>query len=371
MNIDYEKPIIAVTGSAGKTMVKTLIAAILREKWVVFESNDYNNTTEKTLEHREQISHIHRAVVLEYGMAYSGVILKHCEIIKPNISVITNVGLAHIGNFEGNIDTLAKAKSELIKGMNQHGLLFVNADCENSKHLTTDEFLGKLFTVGIDQDANYKAKDYVYDENGMKFSVNLDGEDYEMFVPIIGKHNLYNVLFAIGVANQLGFTPNEIQNGLNHVKKPKHRLEIYHLKDGIKVIDDTIHANPPAMIAAIDTLVEIGKGKKIAVLGSMPELGEEIDYYHEEVGQYVASQKVDFLYTYGNVSINIGKGAIKNGMSETNVRHKTMLYQKVLHRELVELIEPGTTILVKGASRLKMFNTVEFLCNEYKTGDQL
>lgn len=106
------KPIIAVTGSAGKTMTKTMIASILRENWVVFESKDYYNTVDKTIIHSKQISSIHRAVILEYGMAFPGAITEHCSVIKPNMSVITNVGLAHIGNFKGDIKLLAEAKSK-------------------------------------------------------------------------------------------------------------------------------------------------------------------------------------------------------------------------------------------------------------------
>ena len=157
-NPNTQKPIIAVTGSAGKTMVKTMVSAILRERWVVFESKDYYNTVDKTMVHADEISFIHRAAVLEYGMAFPGAISEHCQIIQPNIGVITNVGLAHIGNFEGKVELLAAAKSELIMGMNPSGILFMNADDPNSKLLHTNNFKGKILTVGIASKASYQAR---------------------------------------------------------------------------------------------------------------------------------------------------------------------------------------------------------------------
>jgi UDP-N-acetylmuramoyl-tripeptide--D-alanyl-D-alanine ligase len=366
MDFNYEKPIIAVTGSAGKTMVKTLISAILRERWIIFESKDYYNTFQNTEEHVKQISFIHRAVVLEYGMAFPGAITEHCRNIQPNISVITNVGLAHIGNFEGKVENLAAAKSELIKGMNPLGILFINSDDENSKLLHTHGFTGTIFTVGIDFEADYKAEKVAYSENGMTFMVTLQGKDYEFLIPVFGIHNVYNALFSIGVADKLGFSPKEMQQGLSNVKKPNHRLDIHRLKDGITVIDDTVHAHPPAMKAAIDVLMSIATKKKIAVLGTMPELGEYSKEYHEDLGRYITTKNIDFLYTYGGYSVNIGLGAIAAGFPEDKVNHKKVAHRKILHQELVALIEPGTTILVKGASRLDMYETVRFLCDYYK-----
>lgn len=366
MLLNGEKPIIAITGSAGKTTVKTLLSAILRENWVVFESNTYNNTTNKTKEHAKRISFIHRAAVLEYGMAYPGVLTEHCNILRPNIGIITGIGLAHIGNFEGSIEKLAAAKSELLKGVHPSGLFFINADDENSKLIPINTFTGKLFTVGIDVNSDYRGTNVEYTLDGMTFNVNLDGEVHSFVCPMLGKHNVYNSLFAIGVAHQLGFSPLDMHNGLKNAKIPEHRLNIHRLQNGITVIDDTVHAHPPAMKAALDVLSAIGKKSKIAILGSMPELGDEIDEYHKDLGVYVASKGIDFLYTYGNISRNIGVGAVAAGFPADKVNHKTPLYRKVMHRELVNMIEPGTTILVKGASRLDMYETVRFLCDYYK-----
>jgi UDP-N-acetylmuramoyl-tripeptide--D-alanyl-D-alanine ligase len=361
-----EKPIIAVTGSAGKTMVKTMISAILRERWVVFESKDYYNTVDKTLAHADEIDYIHRAAVLEYGMAFPGAITEHCQIIQPNIGVITNVGLAHIGNFEGKVELLAAAKSELIKGMHPAGILLLNADDSNSKLLDTKNYKGKILTIGIKTKADYIAQNINYSDNGMTFTIKLQGNQYSFSIPVFGEHNIYNALCAIGVADRLGFLPTEMQTGLQTMKKPNHRLAVHRLKDGITVIDDTVHSHPPAVKAAIEVLMHLAKQKKMVILGSMPELGERTYQEYKDIGQYIAGKKIDFLYTFGKSSVHIGEDAIKAGYPADRVKHYKQSYLRVMHRELVQSIEPGLTILVKGASRLNMFETVQFLCDHYK-----
>lgn len=366
MKFDAAKPVIAVTGSAGKTMVKTLIAAILKEQWHVFESNHYNNTFQKTQEHASKIDDSYHAAVLEYGMAFPGAIAQHCKYIEPNIAVITNVGLAHICNFEGKIELLAAAKSEIIKGMKPTGILYINADDKNTKLLDTKKFRGKIITVGIKNRADYTANNIKYDKDGMKFDAVIEGKKQTFSIPAFGRHNVYNALFAIAVSHRLGFSFDDMRNAFNSVKRPEHRLDIIKLKDDITIIDDTVHSNPVAVKAAIDVLENIGKKKNMAILGSMSELGDLEKKYHIDIGKYIASKNVDYLYTHGNVCIDIGKGATKAGFPAENVWHKTRLYRKIMLRELVEIIKPGFTILVKGYSGSKMYEIVEYLCQYYK-----
>ncbi|WP_017753908.1 UDP-N-acetylmuramoyl-tripeptide--D-alanyl-D-alanine ligase [Calidifontibacillus oryziterrae] len=360
-----EKPIIAVTGSSGKTTVKAMISAILREKWIIFESRDYYNTTVNTPQHKEAIRPIHRAVVLEYGMGFAGQIAEHCSILQPAIAVITNVGSAHIGNFDGKVESLAAAKSEVIKGMHPEGYLFINKDDQNSKLLHTKDFKGKITTVGISFPADYQAKNISFTKDGIEFDVISHRINDRFYIPVIGKHNIYNALFAIAVADLLGFSPIEMKNGLKYIKKPEHRLHLYRLKDDIIVIDDTVHAHPPAMKAALDVLLEVGKKKKIAVLGSMGELGVLMEEAHREIGAYAASKNVDAIYTFGNYSSHTHEGAIAAGYPKEKAMHFYNLQRKKLHEELLKIIEPGTTVLVKGASKQKLFEVVQFLVDNF------
>lgn len=351
-------PIIAITGSAGKTTTKAFVGSILSKKWNVFESKDYWNTTEHTKKHKEEINDSHQAVVLEYGMAYPGIITNHCSIIQPNISIVTNIGLAHVGNFDGDVRGVAKAKSELIHGMDQQGLLILNKDDENSKYLETQQFKGKMLTVGIKSDADYRAYDLQYKDIGMSFKMKLHGQEIELYIPILGEHHVYNALNAVAVADYLGFSPLDIQAGLNF-KKPPRRLTIYNLRDDITVIDDTVHSHPQGVRAAIDVLTNIAKKRKVAIIGQMRELGVLREEEYRKVGEYIYEVGIDEFITYGFRTDEMSNVAIEMGMDPSRVHH--FINKDALHALLDKLIKPHDTILVKGASKTNMFETVKYL----------
>ncbi|WP_369380102.1 YheC/YheD family protein [Lysinibacillus fusiformis] len=351
-------PIIAITGSAGKTTTKAFVGSILSKQWNVFESKDYWNTTEHTKKHKEEINDSHQAVVLEYGMAYPGIITNHCSIIQPNISIVTNIGLAHVGNFDGDVRGVAKAKSELIHGMDQQGLLILNKDDDNSRFLETQQFKGKMLTVGIKRDADYRAYDLQYKDIGMSFKMKLHGQEIELYIPILGEHHVYNALNAVAVADYLGFSPLDIQAGLNF-KKPPRRLTIYNLRDDITVIDDTVHSHPQGVRAAIDVLTNIAKKRKVAIIGQMRELGVLREEEYRKVGEYIYEEGIDEFITYGFRTDEMSNAAIEMGMDPSRVHH--FINKDALHALLDKLIKPHDTILVKGASKTNMFETVKYL----------
>ena len=356
-------PIIAITGSAGKTTTKAFVGSILSKKWNVFESKDYWNTTEHTKKHKEEINDSHQAVVLEYGMAYPGIITNHCSIIQPNISIVTNIGLAHVGNFDGDVRGVAKAKSELIHGMDQQGLLILNKDDDNSSYLETQQFKGKILTVGIKSDADYQAYDLQYKDIGMSFKMKLHGQEIELYIPILGEHHVYNAINAVAVADYLGFSPLDIQAGLNF-KKPPRRLTIYNLRDDITVIDDTVHSHPQGVRAAIDVLTNIAKERKVAIIGQMRELGVLREEEYRKVGEYIYEVGIDEFITYGFRTDEMSNAAIEMGMDPSRVHH--FINKDALHTLLEKLIKPHDTILVKGASKTNMFDTVKYLDQTFK-----
>lgn len=359
---ENETPIIAITGSAGKTTTKAFLSSILSKKWTVFESKDYWNTTEHTKKHAAEINSSHQAVVLEYGMAYPGVITEHCRIIQPNMSIVTNIGLAHVGNFDGDPRKVAKAKSELIHGMDQHGVLCLNRDNDNSRFLETRNFNGKTLTIGIHRAADYRAYDVHYTEQGMSFKMKLQDEEIELFIPIFGEHHVYNALSAIAIADHLGFSPMEIKTGLLF-KKPPRRLTIYNCKDNITLIDDTVHSHPEGVRAALDVLTNLAKHRKIAIIGQMRELGDLREKEYRKLGDYIQQQGIDLLITYGFRTEEIGAQAEKRGMPGQNIYHFTD--REKLHALLSKLIQKDDTILIKGASKTNMFETVKFIDQNY------
>jgi UDP-N-acetylmuramoyl-tripeptide--D-alanyl-D-alanine ligase len=363
MSLNNLRPTIAVTGSAGKTTTKSMIASILRKKWSIYESRDVNNAFINTEKSAKRIKSSHQAVVVEFGIAYYGHIVKHCSFIRPNIGIITNIGTAHIGNFRGDITKLATAKSELIQHMDQNGVLLINNDDVNSKHLLTHSFPGTIIKIGINNSGQYRAENVQYTEEGMSFTVKLHGIFIRFFIPIFGVHNVYNALFAIAVADTLGFSPEEISSGLREYKRPEMRMVTRKLNGEITLIDDSFSANLHAMKAAIDVLVNLGgDGTKVAVLGDMKGLGVMSKEAHLEIGSYAAKKKVDYLFTIGDYSKLVSKAALEHGISAENVVHfkdKESLYQALNN------LSPGTTILVKGSRKARMEEVVNYLIDHY------
>lgn len=356
-------PVIAVTGSAGKTTTKEMIAAILARRWRVYKSMFNKNFLGNTRAHVRRIKKYHEAAVLEFGMLRRGNILSHCQNIRPSISVITNIGTAHIGNVGGHKQGVAMAKSELIRHMQRDGKAFLNMDCGYSRMLREQPFAGKFagefITIGIEQEADYRATNIRQTEEGLHFSCCLQETEWSFFIPVLGEHNIYNALFAIAVADSLGINPATIQLGLRLFRPQKQRLTHYRTARNVHILDDTYSSNPNAAKAAIDALSQVSKGTSVAVLASMLEMGKYEIRGHEDVGRYLREKNIDYLYTLGRSARHIARGAIRAGFPAERVVHCSSKRQ--LHQRLMRRLKPNTYFLVKGSRRLKMGETVHFL----------
>lgn len=353
-------PVIGITGSSGKTTTREFIVSILEQKWNVLKNTGNKNLPSNTQQIAESYNPSVDAIVLELGMGKQGAGEKHCSHIQPNISIITNIGTAHYGNLGNSIESTACFKSALIKHMKQDGLLFLNKDDENSKLLDTSTFMGRIITIGITQQADYRAYDYKYVNNGMEFSITLNDNKETFFIPTFGIHNIHDALFAVAVSHQLGYTASEIKEGLANYQIPIKRLNVMELCNRSLLIDDTVNANPQSMKATIDVQAELGKGKKkIAVLGSMLELGDYTETGHKEVGAYLAGKQIDIIFTYGQGAKWINQGAIAEGYNPERVKH--FKDRQELHRELKLCMEDDTVILIKGSSAMNMDKTVQYI----------
>lgn len=357
------RPVIAITGSAGKSTTKEMIAAILSRKWRIFKSPGNLNFYTHTMKYAKQVRSGHyRAVVLEYGMSFTGHIRKHCSILRPDISVVTNIGTAHLGNFGGDVKKLIRAKSELIRFMNPRGLAVYNLDDANSRQMPKGKFAGKLVTVGIERKADYRAQNVRFGNGGMHFAVAMDGKLEPLFIPIYGRHQVYNALSAIAVARKLGFGAEDIRRGLRSFKRMQSRLIVHRPNEKLTVIDDSFSANPNAVKAAIDVLHYLGQrrqAKTIAVLGTMLALGAYATRGHQDVGRYVAKRKIDVLYTYGNFTKWIGTAAVTAGFPSDNWHH--FATRKALHEALAKKVNQSAVVLIKGSHGAHMGETVQFI----------
>ncbi len=365
-----ERPVIAITGSKGKTTTKEMVASVLNQQWHVFKSFQNGNCPYFTEKYKTEINATHEAIVLEYGLTkyQPDDIKKSCELIKPNIGIITNIGKEALGCFAGSIKNIAMAKSELIKGMNSNGVLLLNGDDENSKLLEFGGFKGDVIYVGAKtQSVDYRASHLEYTDEGMVFEVALNNHLHIFQIPLWGEHNVINALFAIAIGDRLGLSVAQLKKGLSEFEKPPHRMGV-HRVGGVTLIDDTFNVSVEAMKAAIDVLSAVGKGQKIAVLGSIAWLGDYSIHEHRAIGEYLANKNIDYLYTFddakkplGNAE-EIGKRAIECGFSADRVLH--LSDRKALHKALLTRKIQSTDIyLFKGANGLRMDVSVQYFKN--------
>ncbi|WP_158735608.1 UDP-N-acetylmuramoyl-tripeptide--D-alanyl-D-alanine ligase [Alteribacillus sp. YIM 98480] len=353
-------PAIGVTGSAGKSTTTAFIYSIFKTKWKhVLKTRGNRNLPKHTKRYVQQINPSHKAVILEMGLGREAG-KYHFRYLKPNFGVITNVGTAHYGKLGNSIKATAKKKSAMAKYMNPKGTLLINNDDKNSKLLSTKKFKGKLVTVGIKKHAHYQAKNIKYSKNGVSFSVRLNRKIERFFIPTFGDHNVINALFAIAIAHRLRFSPRQIRLGLKRFKPPKRRLNVISLPKKSLLIDDTFNANPQSVKAATDVLVKLGKRKKkIAVVGSMLELGSYSRKGHHKVGKYLARKRMDRIFVFGVKAKQIKRAAISRGYPSKKIYAYTDRYQ--LHNKLKNYVSANTIILVKGSHRMRMRDTAEFV----------
>ncbi|MFB4165502.1 UDP-N-acetylmuramoyl-tripeptide--D-alanyl-D-alanine ligase [Alteribacillus sp. JSM 102045] len=353
-------PIIGVTGSAGKSTSTALIHSIFKTKWNhVLKTPGNRNLPKHTRRIAQKIKPSHQAAILEMGLGREAG-KNHFRYIKPNFGVITNVGTAHFGKLGNNIKATAKAKSAMIKYMNPKGTLLINKDDKNSKLLKTKKFKGRLVTVGIKKRAHYQAKNIRYTKHGMTFKVRLNRKWEHFFIPTFGTHNVINALFAIAIADKLRFSPRQIRLGLKRFKPPVRRLNAIPLPFNSLLIDDTFNANPQSVKAASDVLIKLGKRKKkIAVIGSMLELGRYSNKGHREVGKYLARKGIHRIFVFGEQAKEIKRAAVRKGYPSKKIYAFTN--RKQLHHLLKNYVSPKSIILVKGSHRMRMKNTSEFV----------
>lgn len=293
----FKTPIIAVTGSTGKTSTKEMIASVLQEKFNVHKTKqNFNNEIGLPLTLFE-LEKEHDISVLEMGMNNLGEIERLAYIARPTIGVITNIGTAHIENLKSR-ENILKAKMEITSFFDNKNTLIVNGDDE---YLSTLENLPfRVIKVSTKGKGDYNALDIVnLGENGVEFKCNYKGKIHEFRIILPGIHNVYNALVAIAIADIYNLTVDEVINGIINFKPGKLRMDIINLEKGIKLINDCYNANLDSMKAALDVLGDYRNNRRIAVLGDMFELGSFSEKAHREVGDY-AKSKCDLLIAVGN-----------------------------------------------------------------------
>jgi UDP-N-acetylmuramoyl-tripeptide--D-alanyl-D-alanine ligase len=355
----YNIPVIAVTGSVGKTSTKDMISSVVATSYKVQKtSGNYNNHIGLPLTILGLKDHT--ALVVEMGMNHFGEISLLTNIAKPTVCVITNVGTAHIGNL-GSRENILKAKLEILEGLSNDGVVIINND-NDLLHKWNDE--NKKYNVidfGIENNSKVMANDINLNEYGSSFTANIYGKKEEVIVPVSGTHFVYNSLCAICVGESLNIKKENILKGIREFELSKNRMEIIENSKGVKIINDCYNANFDSMKASIESLARMDSTRKIAVLGDMLELGEYSSELHKNVGKEVVKNKIDILITVGKESKNIVKQALADGMNEKNI------YELETVEDAIKIITKEErnkdAILVKASNGMNFKKIVESIKN--------
>ena len=353
----FRLPVVAVTGSNGKTTTKDLTASVLGTAWPVLKTEaNFNNEVGLPLT-LLQLTSEHRAAVVEIGMRGLGQIAALAPLAAPSVGVVTNVGETHI-ELLGSMENIARAKSELAEAISPGGTVILNADDPRVAAMAGKCRLGvRVVTFGIEEAATVRGLEIVAEGSASRFSVSFDGRETEAFtLPLLGRHNVYNALAALAVGWTLGLSPAAMREGLAQPRLTGQRFECYE-KNGYIIINDAYNASPASMAAALTTLSETAPGRRVAVLGDMLELGKIARPAHQRVGQEAAVAGVELLLTRGTLGEEIAKAAKEAGVKEVHICASHEEAGAILRRQL----RPGDTVLFKGSHGMRMDKIIDSL----------
>lgn len=358
----YNIPVIAITGSVGKTSTKDIIASVVATKYNVLKTEgNFNNHIGLPLTILRLKDH--DAMVVEMGMNNLGEISLLTDIAKPTIAVITNVGTAHIGNL-GSRENILKAKLEILEGLSQDGTLIINNDNDMLHMWNEKNNTYKVFDFGIENNSKLMAKDIKINQASSQYKIIDKNEEINIEVPIASKVFIYNSLSAICVGKTLNIEINKIIEGIKNFELSKNRMEVTTVNT-VTIINDCYNANFDSMKASIESLAKMEGSRKIAILGDMLELGKFSQKLHSDIGKEICDNNIDILITVGEESKNIAQNAIENGMNKNNI------YVLNNNTEVINLItkikQINDTILIKasnGMHFIEIVNELKVLLNK-------
>ncbi|NBQ84534.1 MAG: UDP-N-acetylmuramoyl-tripeptide--D-alanyl-D-alanine ligase [Methylophilaceae bacterium] len=350
----FSMPVVAITGSNGKTTVKEMLASILKvaagdDAKVLATQGNLNNDIGLPLT-MLKIEQQHEYAVLEMGMNHRGEIRYLTKLAKPNVALVNNAGSAHIGEL-GSYEAIAEAKGEIFEGLAKDGIAIINADDVFADFWKKLAAQNKQMTFGLNQQANVSAR---YQLNVMNSNIQMTTPigNVNFDLPAPGEHNVRNALAAATAALALNVPLNKIAEGLTHFAGVKGRLQSKAGFAGAKVIDDTYNANPLSMKAAIDVLAG-NQGTRIFVMGDMAELGDDAAEMHAEIGAYAKAAKIQTFYALGQLTPEATKAFGASGKHFESV--------ETLVDALREEMNSNVTVLVKGSRSARMERVVDLI----------
>ena len=352
----YDIPVVAVTGSVGKTSTKDVIASVVGTKYKTLKTEG-NNNNDIGLPFTILKLKDHEAMVIEMGMNHLGEISLLTNIAKPTLAIITNIGTSHIGNL-GSRENILKAKLEILEGMKVPKIIVNNDNDLLHKWYEENKNQIEIHTFGIENDSDIVAEDIKMEEESSQFTAVLKNSNkLEIKVPVGGEHFVYNALCATEVGRILNIPDENIKNGIEKFELTKKRMDIKKLENGAIIINDAYNASYESMKVGLEFLAKHTGTRKIAVLGDMFELGEYSEKLHRDVGKEVAKNNIDILICAGENSKYIIDEAKKN----KNVEIYFMNSNEEIVENLSQKLRKGDVVLVKASNGMKFFEICQKL----------
>jgi UDP-N-acetylmuramoyl-tripeptide--D-alanyl-D-alanine ligase len=340
--VEFSIPVVGITGSNGKTSTKEMVAAVLGERFSVVKTvgnlNNHIGVPMSVL----RFERSHEVAVLEFGMNHPGEVSQLVRIVRPDHAVITNIGVAHI-EYLGSREGIAREKSILAESVPSKGTIVLNAADDFAEWIAA-RCQGRVVRVGLKQ-GEIQVEAVNHRTDGEEFMLVTDSEKALVYLPVPGEHMIINGLQAVGVGLAFGLSLAECAAGLAKTALPSGRLQVRTL-GAISIINDAYNANPDSVIAALKTVANLPvRGRRVAALGVMGELGAESLVGHQRVGKAVADNGFDVLIAIGDAASPIVQSAIAAGLG----RSWTVKSNAEAADLLNKILEPGDLLLLKGS----------------------
>jgi UDP-N-acetylmuramoyl-tripeptide--D-alanyl-D-alanine ligase len=357
----FAGPVIAITGSSGKTTVKTMLASILQEAGNTHATKgNFNNHIGVPLT-LLQLNADHQFAVIEMGASGPNEIAYLCELAKPHVSMINNVMPAHIAGF-GSIEGVAKAKGEIYQALEASGVAVINMDDQFSGFWIHSLIRSSVIRVSLQQSTDCYATDIQLHTDTVEFVLHHQKDLCPISLQVPGEHNICNALMSAACAIAVGVDLKKIQRGLKNFSPVSGRMSRHIGINGVDIIDDSYNANPGSVRAAIDVLAKLPKG--VLVLGDLAELGEEAEKLHSQLGDYAREKNIYQLFTLGKLSENVSRAFCKNteGKNSEVKNAEHFVDREKLIEKLKQQANSDITYLIKGSRSAQMDLVVRALC---------
>lgn len=353
----FDIPFISVTGSSGKTTTKDMLYYAISKSLKTLRNLGNLNTEIGLPMTIYNLEATHKCAILEMGMYTLGEIDYLAEIVRPNIAVITNVGVAHMQTV-GSRENILKAKMEISNYMRPEDILIVNGDNDMLKTINKADYKFKILTFGLEEYNDFRMISYETKGSSMKIKALLLDEEVEYNLPTLGMHNIYNSLSALAVCKLMGLDTEKSAQGIAEYEPSKYRMEIKDLDDKV-IVEDYYNANPDSMKASIETFRELDAKRKVGILADMLELGDISEESHKEIGS-LASEIFDVIICIGKEARFIGEGAKQKAFDKVKIYYFENNNQAV--EEINKILESGDKVLIKGSRGMKLEEVADCIC---------